>query len=110
MRLLAASVSGVWIACRAQCAVAVLNRIDSAKGPARTVKRSVAAAPAPTAEQKKKGWSGAAKGAVIGAGVGAIGGAVIDKKKPAQGAIIGGLAGAGLGAGTGAILDSKKNK
>jgi hypothetical protein len=66
------------------------------------------AAPAPAA--KRKGWSGAAKGAVIGAGVGAIGGAVIDKKKPGQGAVIGGLAGAGLGAGTGAILDAEKKK
>ena len=63
-----------------------------------------------TTEEKRKGWSGAAKGAVIGAGVGAISGAVIDKKKPAEGAIIGGLAGAGLGAGTGAILDSRKKK
>ncbi len=56
---------------------------------------------------KRKGWSGAAKGAVIGAGVGAITGAVVSKKK-GTGAIIGGLAGAGVGAGTGAILDSKK--
>jgi hypothetical protein len=63
-----------------------------------------------TVQEKRKGWSGAAKGAVIGAGVGAISGAVIDKKKPAQGAVIGGLAGAGLGAGTGAILDSEKKK
>jgi len=63
-----------------------------------------------TVVEKRKGWSGAAKGAVIGAGVGAISGAVIDKKKPAQGAVIGGLAGAGIGAGTGAILDDKKKK
>jgi hypothetical protein len=63
-----------------------------------------------TTVEQRKGWSGAAKGAVIGAGVGAISGAVIDKKKPAQGAIIGGLAGAGLGAGTGAVIDSKKKK
>lgn len=56
---------------------------------------------------KKKGWSGAAKGAVIGAGVGAATGAIISKKK-GQGAIIGGLAGAGVGAGTGAIIDSSK--
>jgi hypothetical protein len=62
-------------------------------------------AQAPTA--KKKGWSGAAKGAVIGAGVGAATGAIISKKK-GQGAIIGGLAGAGVGAGTGAIIDSSK--
>lgn len=64
---------------------------------------------APAAEQKK-GWSGAAKGAVIGAGVGAVTGAVIDKDKPGRGAVIGGLAGGGLGAGTGAILDSEKKK
>jgi hypothetical protein len=58
---------------------------------------------------KKKKWSGAAKGAVIGAGVGAVTGAIVSKKK-GTGAIIGGLAGAGIGAGTGAIIDdSKKN-
>lgn len=63
-----------------------------------------------TTEQKRKGWSNTAKGAVIGAGVGAITGAAISKKK-GEGAIIGGLAGAGVGAGTGAIIDdSKKNK
>lgn len=66
------------------------------------VNQPVAAVPA-----KKKGWSGAAKGAVIGAGVGAATGAIVSKKK-GQGAIIGGLAGAGLGAGTGAIIDSSK--
>lgn len=60
-----------------------------------------------TAEQKKKGWSGTAKGAVIGAGAGAITGAAISKKK-GEGAIIGGLAGAAVGAGTGAIIDGKK--
>lgn len=64
---------------------------------------------ASAAPAKKKGWSSAAKGAVIGAGVGAITGAAVSKKK-GEGAIIGGLAGAGVGAGTGAIIDSKKNK
>ncbi|CAD0003555.1 glycine zipper family protein [Flavobacterium salmonis] len=64
--------------------------------------RTTTAAPA-----KKKGWSSTAKGAVIGAGVGAITGAAVSKKK-GEGAIIGGLAGAGVGAGTGAIIDSKK--
>lgn len=63
-------------------------------------------APAAAAPARKK-WSGAAKGAVIGAGVGAVTGAIISKKK-GEGAIIGGLAGAGVGAGTGAILDDKK--
>lgn len=66
--------------------------------------------PAAAVPDKKKGWSGAAKGAVIGAGVGAATGAIVSKKK-VQGAIIGGLAGAGVGAGTGAIIDSStKNK
>ncbi len=68
-------------------------------------------APAPTpAERKRKPWSNTAKGAVIGAGVGAVTGAVVSKKKPGQGAVIGGIAGAGVGAGTGAILDAQKKK
>jgi hypothetical protein len=60
-------------------------------------------------EKKRKGWSGAAKGAVIGAGVGAVSGALIDNKK-GRGAIIGGVAGAGIGAGTGAIVDDAQKK
>lgn len=56
---------------------------------------------------KRKGWSNTAKGAVIGAGVGAATGAIISDKK-GEGAIIGGLAGAGVGAGTGAIIDENK--
>ena len=60
-----------------------------------------------TTTTKKKRWSGTAKGAVIGAGVGAATGAIVSKKK-VQGAIIGGLVGAGVGAGTGAIIDGKK--
>ena len=63
----------------------------------------------PEAPPKKKGWSGAAKGAVIGAGAGAIAGAIIDKKH-GEGAIVGGLLGAGVGAGTGAIIDNNKKK
>jgi hypothetical protein len=66
-------------------------------------------APAVAAAPKKKGWSSTAKGAVIGAGVGAVTGAIISQKK-GEGAIIGGLAGAGVGAGTGAIIDGKKKK
>jgi len=60
--------------------------------------------------QKKKGWSNKAKGAVIGAGVGAVTGAIVDKKNHAAGAVIGGAAGAGAGYGAGAIIDNKKKK
>ncbi|PWS29032.1 hypothetical protein DHW03_04145 [Pedobacter yonginense] len=48
------------------------------------------------ATAKKKGWSDAAKGSVIGGVAGAVGGALIDKKK-GRGAVIGGLVGAGGG-------------
>lgn len=48
------------------------------------------------ATAKKKGWSDAAKGSVIGGAAGAVGGALIDKNK-GRGAIIGGLVGAGGG-------------
>lgn len=61
------------------------------------------------APAKKKGWSATAKGAVIGAGVGAATGAIVSKKK-GEGAIIGGLAGAAVGTGTGAVIDSKNKK
>lgn len=64
----------------------------------------------PAETKKKKGWSNTAKGAVIGAGAGAVAGAVIDKKSSAAGAVIGGLAGAGVGAATGAVIDHKKKK
>lgn len=58
---------------------------------------------------QRRGMSNAAKGALIGAGVGAATGAIVSDKK-GTGAIIGGLAGAGVGAGTGAIIDGKKKK
>ena len=60
------------------------------------------------AKAKPKGWSKAAKGAVIGAGTGAVAGGIIGKN--AKGAVIGGLVGAAAGAGTGAIIDAKKKK
>ena len=64
---------------------------------------------APSVAQKKKGWSHTAKGAVVGAGTGAVTGAIINKKR-GQGAIVGTLIGAGVGAGTGAIVDAQKKK
>jgi len=89
-----------------------MNAVASAKAERQrpVIVNNTPAAAATPAEQKRKGWSGAAKGAVIGAGAGAIGGAIINKKDRGTGAVIGGLAGAGLGAGTGAILDSEKKK
>ncbi|RZK44098.1 MAG: glycine zipper 2TM domain-containing protein [Pedobacter sp.] len=58
---------------------------------------------------KKKGWSSAAKGTAIGAGVGALGGVLIDKKD-GRGAIIGGLAGAGAGYVIGRDRDRKSGR
>ena len=54
---------------------------------------------------QKKGWSKAAKGAVIGGASGAVVGAVISKKK-GKGAIIGGV----VGAAGGYILGRSKDK
>jgi hypothetical protein len=57
-------------------------------------------------EPKKKGWSSAAKGAVIGGATGAVAGAIIDKKR-GRGAVIGGLVGAGGGYIIGKSKDNK---
>ncbi len=65
------------------------------------------AATAPAPEKKKKGWSAKATGTLVGAGVGAITGAMVDKKK-GEGAVVGGLIGAAGGLGAGAIIDKKK--
>jgi len=59
---------------------------------------------------KPKGWSGAAKGAVIGGVAGAAGGAVINKKNRAIGAVIGGVLGAGAGYGIGRGMDKKDGR
>ena len=53
----------------------------------------------------KKGWSSAAKGAVIGAGAGAVTGILVDKKD-VRGAVIGGV----VGAGTGYVIGRAKDK
>lgn len=62
-----------------------------------------------TTAAKKKGWSDAAKGTAIGAGVGALGGILIDKKD-GRGAVIGGLAGAGAGYAIGRAEDRKSGR
>jgi CRISPR/Cas system CSM-associated protein Csm4 (group 5 of RAMP superfamily) len=58
----------------------------------------------------KKGWSKAAKGAVIGGAGGAIAGAVINKRNRAAGAVIGGVIGAGGGYVIGRGMDKKDGR
>lgn len=57
------------------------------------------------ATTQKKGWSSAAKGAVIGGVVGAGTGVIVDKKD-GRGAAIGGI----LGAGTGYVIGREQDK
>lgn len=64
--------------------------------------------PAPVT--KKKGWSKAAKGAVIGGVGGAVAGAVIAKKNRGAGAVVGGAVGAGVGYGIGRAKDKKDGR
>jgi hypothetical protein len=59
---------------------------------------------------EKKGWSKAAKGAVIGGASGAAAGAVINKKNRAIGAVIGGVIGAGGGYVIGRDMDKKDGR
>ena len=61
--------------------------------------------PTETPVDKKKGWSNAAKDAVIAGGVGAVGGAILGKNK-VKGAVIGGV----IGAAGGYIFGRKKDK
>jgi len=59
---------------------------------------------------KKKGLSHTAKGAIVGAGAGAITGAIINHDDRVKGAAIGTVLGAGIGAGTGLIVDKSVKK
>ena len=65
---------------------------------------------ATTTPAKKKGLSHTAKGAIVGAGTGAITGAIVNKNDRVKGAAIGTIVGAGAGAGIGAIVDHSKKK
>ncbi|MCP9768927.1 glycine zipper 2TM domain-containing protein [Lacihabitans sp. LS3-19] len=56
----------------------------------------------------KKKMNATTKGAIIGAGTGAVTGAIVDKKHRGRGAVVGGLLGAGAGAVTGSVIDKKK--
>lgn len=63
-----------------------------------------------TPEQQKKGWSHAAKGAVIGAGSGAILGAAINKNNRVAGGVVGGVVGGAVGYGIGRSKDKKEGR
>ena len=60
--------------------------------------------------QEKKGWSKAAKGAVIGGVAGAAGGAAIHKKNRVVGAVVGAVIGAGGGYVVGRGMDKKDGR
>jgi hypothetical protein len=66
------------------------------------------AAPAPV--QRDKGWSDAAKGTAIGAGSGAVLGAVVAKNDRGKGAVIGSVIGAGAGYIIGRHRDKKSGR
>jgi hypothetical protein len=59
---------------------------------------------------EKKGWSKAAKGAVIGGVTGAAAGAILNKQNRAVGAVIGGVIGAGGGYVLGRGMDKKDGR
>lgn len=59
---------------------------------------------------RKRGWSSAAKGAVIGGVAGAAGGAIINKKNRALGGVVGGILGAGAGYGIGRSIDKRNGR
>ena len=65
--------------------------------------------PAPAAPERR-GWSAKAKGALIGAGVGAASGAIINTRNRAAGAAIGTVIGAGAGTGVGAVIDKRNGR
>jgi hypothetical protein len=65
---------------------------------------------ASTNTAKKKGWSKAAKGAVIGGASGAVLGAVINKKNRVVGGVLGGILGGGIGYGIGRGQDKKDGR
>jgi hypothetical protein len=63
-----------------------------------------------TTPATKRGWSKAAKGAVIGGAGGAVLGAVINKRNRVAGGIIGGVLGGGIGYGIGRSQDKKDGR
>jgi hypothetical protein len=63
-----------------------------------------------TTATQKKGWSKAAKGAVIGGVAGGAAGAIINKRNRVVGGVVGGIIGAGVGYGVGRSQDKKDGR
>lgn len=125
------AIAGTLVACKGNKTTndqtRVLSATDSAEfkqfqkwkerketAPAKTVvynadKQTATATAAPVAT-KKKGWSKAAKGAVIGGATGAVAGAIIAKGNRGAGAVVGGVVGAGVGYGIGRSKDKKDGR
>ena len=61
------------------------------------------------AVKTKKKMNSTTKGALIGAGAGAVTGVIVDKNHRGRGAVLGVILGAGAGAATGKVIE-KKNK
>ena len=59
---------------------------------------------------RKRGWSKAAKATAIGAGGGAVLGAIINKRNPLVGGVIGGVLGGAVGYGIGHSMDKKDGR
>lgn len=95
-----------------------------AKAPARSTSRSYSSASRRSSSsdggsysstssntaKANRGWSKAAKGAVIGGAGGAAAGAIINKKNRAAGAVVGGIVGAGGGYVIGRQMDKKDGR
>jgi len=75
----------------------------------KTISGSTGSGTSTTPVKRDKGWSSAAKGTAIGAGSGAIVGAVVSKNK-AQGAVVGGVIGAAGGYVIGRDMDKKSGR
>lgn len=84
-------------------------RTSSARRTSSGTRSSGAVASSGTSTQKK-GWSKAAKGAVIGGVAGGAAGAIINKKNRAAGGVIGAVLGAGGGYVIGRQMDKKDGR
>lgn len=86
------------------------ERKISKSSPDSYVSTSSTPPPVTTSTKRKRKISRPVQGALIGAGVGAVSGAIINKNDRGKGAIIGGIIGAGVGAGTGVVIDNNQKK